>query len=76
MIDENRHANDRDGDLVDLADRSYQVHLDAQIRGITSQKIDMSNPSQECWHCGRETASNQHRWCSPECRDDWSKENV
>ena len=74
-MDDNRHTNDRFGDTVDQADIQQQRLLDAKIKEITSQVIDMSNPSQECWHCGDQTPSVQHRWCDHYCMSQWSKDH-
>jgi len=38
-------------------------------------EIHLHNPSQICWQCPAPTKSQQHRWCSIECRDAWAREN-
>lgn len=67
---------ERSSDLGDQASRLAQINLEIALAGVISQKIDMSNPSKQCWQCEEPTASDQHRWCSAECRDDWEAANA
>jgi len=62
-------------DDIEHADTMYQVFFEAQVKHIRSKKLKLHNPGQECLSCGFETKSEKHRWCSPLCRDIWSKEN-
>jgi hypothetical protein len=55
--------------------------LTTQITGLTidairakAAKIDTSNESGLCWTCDDFVEDNR-RWCSAECRDQWSLEN-
>lgn len=62
-------------DDAEHAEKLSQFMLDAKIQEIRAQKINLHNPSQICWCCGRQTPSPQHRWCDADCRDIWSEEN-
>jgi hypothetical protein len=62
-------------DDIEYADQQYQTLFNSRIKAIREQKLVMSNPSKICWSCEAETESEQHRWCSVECTNAWSREN-
>ena len=61
-------------DDIEKSDQQHQVHVNARIKAIREQKLDLSNPSRKCWSCGFETPSEKHRWCCRECTRAWEAE--
>lgn len=60
--------------IADAADSTVELFLNVAINAKRDTPAQTNNPSGECWHCEEETGT-ERRWCSPECRDDWEKEN-
>jgi hypothetical protein len=74
-------------DDIEHADKQYQTHFAARLKEVRRQNalsnpIDPNtlkpiprNPGRVCFQCPAPTVSDDHRWCSVECRTIWSREN-
>lgn len=60
------------GDEADVADEFIQRATEAAIAAARSNKLDAPYIG-KCLYCEEPIA--EKRWCNPECRDNWEKEN-
>jgi RNA polymerase-binding transcription factor DksA len=59
-------------DTADEADRIFSAIHEKRIALIreSAKRIDTSNPSGDCWHCGAYIGT-YRRFCARECADGW-----
>lgn len=68
--------NEHYADTADEADRIFSAINEKRIAVIRQHaaKIDTSNPSGDCWHCG-ESIGVERRFCNRDCADGWEKDD-
>lgn len=60
-------------DEIDKTEQDSSLIMEAKLQEIR-QKAAPIPTSAVCLNCGEPT-ENGARWCCPECRDQWEKEN-
>jgi hypothetical protein len=62
-------------DEIDISNERVDYATRDSIRNTPKPVILTNiNPRMVCWFCDEPTKSNNHRWCSTQCADDWDYE--
>lgn len=61
-------------DIVDDAQAAEQLFLLGALRKRQQSATQPVKGTGSCLSCGEAITDERKRWCGPECRDEWQKE--